>query len=122
MTNWKCIKTLTGHVLEINSLCVTANYNHNKLLVSGSSDYNIRIWDLDSGDCIKTLCSHTGSISSIYMSDNLIISGSYDTTINIYPITLFPGEYDKFISFISGYELIPYLEQHLMDCFNPDKD
>jgi len=65
---------------------------------------------------------HTLSVWSVAIKDNLIISGSADKTIRIIPITLFPNESSKFITVINSYLLPEYLDQHLMDCFNQDKD
>ena len=70
----------------------------------------------------KVLEGHTGWVRSVAIKDNLIISGSADNTIRINPITLLPNESSKFQSVINSYWLPEYLEQHLMDCFNPDKD
>ena len=51
-----------------------------QLIVSGSSDKSIKIWDAERGECLKTLEGHSGSIQSVaFSSDNkLILSGSED--------------------------------------------
>jgi WD40 repeat protein len=43
-------KTLSGHVLEVTCLASDASKN---ILVSGSADQSIRVWDFDSGDLIN---------------------------------------------------------------------
>ena len=51
----------------------------NELLISGSSDKTIKIWNLNSGECVKTLQGHTNEINSIQLiSDVRIISCSSD--------------------------------------------
>ena len=112
-----CIKTLEGHNGSVYSVAIKDN-----LIISGSYDKRIKIWDIESGECIKTLEGHTSYVYSVAIKDNLIISGSDDETIRIHPITLFPNELSSFQSVINSYWLPEYLEQHLMDCFNPSKD
>ena len=111
------VMVLEGHTSSIWSIAIKDN-----LIISGSSDEKIKIWDIYSGECIKTLEGHTDSVISVAIKDNLIISGSNDKTIRIHPITIFPNESDKFQRVINSYWLPEYLEQHLMDCFNSGKD
>ena len=61
-------------------------FRKNQLIVSGSGDKCIKIWDAGEGECLKTLKGHTGSISSVsFSSDNkLIVSGSFDKSIKIW--------------------------------------
>jgi WD40 repeat protein len=55
-------------------------------LISGSSDKEIKICDLDTGQELMTLAGHEGEISSIVIYKNKIISGSLDNTIKIWDI------------------------------------
>ena len=43
---------------------------NNQYVVSGSSDKTIRIWSVESGDCIKTLEGHTYGVNSVSFSPN----------------------------------------------------
>ena len=61
----------------------------------------------------KVLEGHKYSVNSVFVKDNLIISGSYDNTIRIIPITLFPGELEVFQSVIDEYWLARNLAQEL---------
>ena len=58
------------------------------LLVSGSRDTTIKIWDLTSGTLLNTLIGHSGAVWSVILSsdDSKIISGSYDKTIKIWDV------------------------------------
>ncbi len=56
--------------------------------MSGSADKTIRIWDVESGECIKTLIGHQEDVwRVIYSPDGkYIISGSHDRTIKIWDV------------------------------------
>ncbi len=58
-----------------------------KIIVSGSHDKTIKIWDVYSGNNIKTLYT-ISNVNSVYFSSDskLIVSGSYDTTIKIWDV------------------------------------
>ncbi|MEO0971189.1 MAG: hypothetical protein AAFX80_23470 [Cyanobacteria bacterium J06639_18] len=55
----------------------------NQILVSGSYDKTIKLWNIQTGECLKTLDEHTNKISSVAITpDNqILVSGSYDKTI-----------------------------------------
>jgi len=57
-----------------------------KLFVSGSEDYDIKIWDTKEVSLMITLRGHEGSVNSVMFSpdSSLIISGSDDKTIRIW--------------------------------------
>ena len=90
-------KVLEGHTHFVTSVFVKDN-----LIISGSDDNTIKIWDM-TGICkertgkayslIKTLKGHTWYVNSVFVKDNLIISGSRDKTIKIWDIN--NGEYLK---------------------------
>ena len=51
-------------------------------MATGSDDKTIKIWNLDSGKCIRTLVGHTGSVYSIQLlPKNQLLTGSNDETI-----------------------------------------
>ena len=55
-------------------------------IISGSDDKTIKIWDANTGECLKTLEGHSSNVQSVaYSPDGTkIISGSQDTTIKIW--------------------------------------
>merc|ERR1712166_231022 len=59
-------------------------------VVSGSRDHTARIWDVKSGDCIKTLEGHTKDVRDVSFSPNnqYVVSGSDDETVRIWKINL----------------------------------
>jgi WD40 repeat protein len=44
----------------------------------------VKIWDRESLKCTATLSGHTGSVSSVFAIDNIILSGSYDKTVKVW--------------------------------------
>jgi WD40 repeat protein len=56
------------------------------LVISGSDDNTVRIWDTSSGACLKMLKGHSSSVSSVAFSHDgtLVISGSDDNTVRIW--------------------------------------
>ena len=62
---------LTGHHGSIFSLAAGKN-----MLVSGSADHTIRLWRLDTFQCVGTLVGHRSIVSSLqYMHPNLYSAG-----------------------------------------------
>ena len=54
------------------------------LIVSGSSDKTLRIWNASSGECEQVLSGHAGWVSCVsVLSDGRIVSGSSDKTLRI---------------------------------------
>jgi WD40 repeat protein len=57
----------------------------NNLLISGATDKCIKIWNMDTGDCVKTLEGHESSITAIKATSNqFLISASDDHAIKIW--------------------------------------
>lgn len=58
----KCLKTLKGHTNYV--FCCNFNPQSN-LVVSGSFDESVRVWDVKTGACIKTLPAHSDPVSAV---------------------------------------------------------
>ena len=65
----------------------------------------------------KVLKGHTAYIYSVFVKDNLIISGSANKIIRVTPISLFPGELYVFRFVIDSFNLAPHLEREILDYF-----
>lgn len=79
----KLRRILRGHTHHVT--CVSYNLRGN-LLVSGSSDENLRIWDIRGGKCLRTLAAHSDPVTSVEFScdGTLVASGSQDGLIRLW--------------------------------------
>ena len=55
-----------------------------RILATGSYDSTIKIWDIETGEKIRTLRGHTSGLRCLQFDDNKLISGSIDTTIKVW--------------------------------------
>ncbi|KAJ6003139.1 purine and uridine phosphorylase [Penicillium sp. IBT 35674x] len=80
------LQTLEGHSSWVNSVAFSPN---GWLLVSGSEDHTIKIWDPTTGKLRQTLEDHSDGVTSISFSPDgrLLASGSDDHTIKIWDPT-----------------------------------
>lgn len=80
---WQLERTMTGH----NGLISRVEWAPNgKMLASPSFDRTIKLWNLDTGECIHTLKGHDGRVWAVAWSPDskLIASGSTDKTVRLW--------------------------------------
>ena len=72
-----------AHTQNVNSLSSSSD---GKRIASGSSDYSIVIWDIETGNIINKFTDHYGSVKFVGFSqdNNMLISRSLDDTIRIW--------------------------------------
>lgn len=58
----------------------------NNLLVTGSRDRNLKMWNIRTGQLLHTLEGHTGSVLCLQFDHRYLISGSSDSTLIIWDI------------------------------------
>ena len=96
----KCLRTLKGHHAPVMSVVfvplskqrlnkIEYKINEKYLLASCSFDGTIKLWDISSGGCLKTLYGHTKEIYCISYNfqSNLLASGSVDKTIKLWNLS-----------------------------------
>jgi WD40 repeat protein len=67
------VRTLNGHKRGIACL-----QYRDRLIVSGSSDFTIRLWDIECGNCLRVLEGHEELVRCIRFDSKRIVSGAYD--------------------------------------------
>lgn len=75
-----CINTLSGHKDTVKALAIGPN---GYILVSGSQDKTLIIWNLKTGQLLHRLMGHEAAITSVAISPNgrKLVSGSLDRTL-----------------------------------------
>ncbi|XP_032240312.2 probable E3 ubiquitin ligase complex SCF subunit scon-2 isoform X2 [Nematostella vectensis] len=87
----QCLRILTGHLRGV--LCIDlrkrpgvspSSEKPHDLIVSGSQDNSISIWDMDKGVCLLSLFGHTHCVNSVSVQEGIIISGADETSAKVW--------------------------------------
>jgi WD40 repeat protein/serine/threonine protein kinase len=81
---WAC-GVFTGHTQWVNSVCLSADA---RLALSGSHDQTLKLWDVNTGRCLRTFEGHTDSVTSVCLSADaqVAFSGSEDDTLKLWDV------------------------------------
>jgi WD40 repeat protein len=88
--NWRhgtcSVSVLSGHTDAVTCLQVDESLSHPPfpVLMTGSWDRTVRIWNLETGECLKVLTGHTRGIRAIRFDSAKLITGGMDGTIRIW--------------------------------------
>lgn len=72
-------------------LALSSNRNAHNLLVSGSADTTLKLWDLSTCNCVKSFTYHSDKVSCLdwySKAPSVLLSGSYDKTAKIADLRL----------------------------------
>ncbi len=76
--------TLQGHTGEITGMALGCN---GKYLISASKDHSLRVWDLNTFQCVQVFQGHNDWIRTMSpANENQIISGSDDWTLKLWDV------------------------------------
>jgi WD40 repeat protein len=80
-----CTRVMTGHAGPINALAVPAPARDGARAVSGGADGDVRVWNADTGACLRTLSGHKGSVTGVaLLQEGLLVSVSMDRTVRVW--------------------------------------
>lgn len=54
------------------------------VLITGSYDKTVRIWNLDTGECLRVLRGHTRAVRALQFDQRLLFTGAMDGTVRIW--------------------------------------
>lgn len=81
--NWRkgiyTLQTFKGHTDGVTCLQFNRKY-----LMTGSYDSTIRIWRVDTGECLRTLAGHKKGVKSLVFDNQKLITGGLDSTIKVW--------------------------------------
>ena len=94
-------RTLEGHTDSVFCLSDLGN----GCILSGSADRTARVWNIDSGTCIRIIEGHSEAVqySVLLQEESLVCTGSWDKTIRISNVRtgetlrVFRGHTDKVV-------------------------
>lgn len=94
--SWKCIHVLKGHKQGVWAIAISSD---KKIVVTGSKDKSIGIWDTGTGECIRTLTGHSGAIRDVTIGSNgHLYSASDDNRIGVWSLAT-----GQLITFLTGH-------------------
>lgn len=53
-------------------------------MVSGSRDATLRVWDIESGECLHILVGHLAAVRCVQYDGRLVVSGAYDYMVKVW--------------------------------------
>lgn len=109
--NWRkgiySIKEFIGHKDGVTCLQFNSKY-----LMTGSYDTTIKIWKVETGECIRTLIGHTKGVRALVFDSTKLITGGLDSTIKVWNyhngncIATYRGHEDAVVSVDANEKLI----------------
>lgn len=88
--NWRrgrcTVRTLKGHTDGVMCLQFNENLPHPAfpVLITGSYDRTIRVWNLETGQELHCLKGHTRAVRALQFDEAKLITGSMDSTIKVW--------------------------------------
>jgi len=72
------------HVLKGHRAAVNAVHLHRDVIATASGDRTVRLWNVQTGDMVRTITNHVRGIACVYVRNQLLVTGSSDHVIKIF--------------------------------------
>lgn len=88
--NWRkgrcSVRTLQGHTDGIMCMqfCETLEHPNFPILITGSYDRTVRVWNVETGETIRRMTGHTRAVRALQFDKVKLITGSMDRTLRIW--------------------------------------
>lgn len=88
--NWRkgrcSVRTLQGHTDGIMCMqfCETLEHPNFPVLITGSYDRTVRVWNVETGDTITRMTGHTRAVRALQFDKVKLITGSMDRTLRVW--------------------------------------
>ena len=81
----ECLRVFAGHTAHVFSVDLSPAGN---VLVTGSVDETVRLWDVRRGTCMNVLPAHSDPVTSVRFSPDgtTVCSGSYDGLVRLWSV------------------------------------
>ncbi|KAK3020309.1 hypothetical protein RJ639_046521 [Escallonia herrerae] len=89
LASMSCSYVLAGHTDIVLCLDTCVSTSGRTLIVTGSKDNNVRLWESNSRSCIGVGIGHMGAVGAVAFSKksrNFIVSGSSDRTLKVWSL------------------------------------
>jgi F-box/WD-40 domain protein 7 len=73
-----------GVIIPSNGLLIAVLYYHLSRVVSGSRDATLRVWNIESGECLHVLVGHLAAVRCVQYDGRLVVSGAYDYMVKVW--------------------------------------
>ena len=85
-------------------------------VVSGSRDATLRVWNIDTGQCLHVLMGHVAAVRCVQYDGHRVVSGAYD-----YMVKVWDPETEACLHTLQGHTNRVYSLQVNVSCFRVNK-
>ncbi|CAO3674370.1 unnamed protein product [Rhizopus microsporus] len=113
-TRWTRGQVVTHYLIGHLDSVYCLQFDKNKL-ITGSRDRSIKLWDLNTYQCLHTLYGHDASVLCLKYDNRIMVSGSSDTTIIVWSMqTLQP--ITRLYGHTAGVLDVCFDDRHIVSC------
>ncbi|KAJ8446087.1 hypothetical protein Cgig2_017589 [Carnegiea gigantea] len=98
LASMSCSYVLAGHTGIVLCLDTCISSSGRTLIVTGSKDNSVRLWEAETRKCIGVGTGHMGAVGAVAFSKkqrNFVVSGSSDHTIKVWSFDGLIGDYEE---------------------------